>query len=116
MGMSEAQSPNTEELAYSLWESQGRPVNRSVDHWLEAEYRAHPMAASQRPNDPNGEIDLRMRGLGPLTQSQSPQENSKHEMTSFIRSVCFVGASLVIAAGLIFSFSQKARFGTRAGR
>jgi hypothetical protein len=31
--------PDTEKLAYQLWEEQGRPDGLHTDHWLEAERR-----------------------------------------------------------------------------
>ena len=70
--MSEIKGPKTEELAYLLWEQQGRPENRSAENWLEAEYLAKSMSAPLKPMIGENEIDLRMRGLGPLTQSEPP--------------------------------------------
>jgi len=32
-------SERVRDLAYSLWEQQGRPVGRDLEHWLEAERR-----------------------------------------------------------------------------
>jgi Protein of unknown function (DUF2934) len=116
--MSDLDGRNTEELAYRLWERQGRPQNRSVQNWLEAEYLTHPPALGHRPMDMDGEIDLRMRGLGPLTQPEpsvpngakvkgaGPQPDKKQGLWLLS---CLAGVSLVMGAGMIFSFSNRRR-------
>jgi Protein of unknown function (DUF2934) len=124
--MSKCSSRNTEELAYLLWEQQGRPENRSEENWLEAEYLVHPWAPSQQLAGTENEVDLRMRGLGPLTQSgaatpsESPEQSSDgsesskketsrsdiHPARPVIASWVAVTA-LLIALGMFFSFFRK---------
>ena len=83
--MSEGNGSGTEDLAYLLWEKQGRPENRSAQNWIEAEYLAGSLANVTRDEN---EVDLRMRGLGPLTQGDSLPRNgdaqqSENEFWSF---------------------------------
>ena len=107
--MSDFDNRTTEELAYLLWEKQGRPQNRSVQNWVEAEYLANPPASSHRPTDTDCEVDLRMRGLGPLTQGEAPAnwtEEPKPKHGLLILS-CLAGASLVMGAGLLFSKTRR---------
>ena len=120
--MSEGNGPGIEELAYLLWEKQGRPENRSAQNWLEAEYLARSLATATRDEN---EADLRMRGLGPLTQGESLPRNEDKQQTqnssgtsgiekpeqgvgapSFIAS-CVAGTAMVIAVGMLFSFFRK---------
>jgi hypothetical protein len=115
--MSESSAPNTEELAYLLWERQGRPANRAAQNWVEAEYLAHPPTAAQ-PTDRESEVDLRMRGLGPLTQTGIPGESKAPAGRLKNRTVlllsCLAGVSLVTAAGMIFSSSHRRWFDREA--
>jgi hypothetical protein len=123
--MSEVNGTKTEELAYLLWEQQGRPENRSAENWLEAECIARSLAAATKDEI---EADLRMRGLGPLTQDESlsrgnarqsenssgssGKEKSEHGIsgaTPMIAS-CVAGTALVIALGLAFSGKRDSRF------
>ena len=120
--MSEGNGPNTEELAYLLWERQGRPENRSSENWLEAENVARSLASATKEET---EADWRMRGLGPLTQSESqsrggnalpsangsessnssePRQRASH--TSLII-LCVAGTAFVIALGMLFSIIRK---------
>ena len=120
--MSESNGPSTEELAYLLWEKQGRPENRSAQNWIEAEYLAGSLANVTRDEN---EVDLRMRGLGPLTQGESLPWNGDAQQsengsgasqinqseqdvggTSVIAS-CVAGTALVIAVGVLISFFRK---------
>ena len=68
--MSESNGRKPEELAYLLWEQQGRPENSSAENVLEAESLGQSLSAPLRMIRGENEIDLRMRGLGPLTQSE----------------------------------------------
>ena len=113
---------STEELAYLLWEKQGRPENRSAQNWLEAEYLARSLAIATRDEN---EADLRMRGLGPLTQTESQprnddeQQNLNGSRTSGIKkpqqsvgapsviASCVAGTAMVIAVGMLFSFFRN---------
>ena len=65
--MSEGNGIHIEELAYLLWEKQGRPENRSAENWLEAEFLARSLTTA---TNEESEGDLHMRGLGPLTLAQ----------------------------------------------
>jgi Protein of unknown function (DUF2934) len=116
--MNETQGHKTEELAYLLWEQQGRPENRSVENWLEAEYLAHPLGGSQPATKAESEVDLRMRGLGPLTQSEAPtpnedgarsEEKSEQGSSRLIPLItsCIALTGLVIASGMIGSLFRK---------
>jgi hypothetical protein len=120
--MSEGNGPNTEELAYLLWERQSRLENRSSENWLEAEYLARSLAASTKDG---AEADLRMRGLGPLTQieppsrigSTGPSANSSESANSSQPghgasrpspiTLCVAGTALVIALGMLLSIFRK---------
>jgi len=42
------------EWAYDLWEKEGRPTGRDLDHWLEAERRERTAAPSQQANEGEG--------------------------------------------------------------
>ena len=42
------------EWAYELWEKEGRPTGRALDHWLEAERREHTAAPTQQANEGEG--------------------------------------------------------------
>lgn len=42
------------EWAYDLWEKEGRPTGRALDHWLEAEQRERTAAPSQQANEGEG--------------------------------------------------------------
>jgi ribonuclease PH len=120
--MSEGNGLSTEELAYLLWEKQGRHEDRSEQNWIEAEYLARSLATANRDE---AEADLRMRGLGSLTQgeslppsgdaqqsengsgtSQIDQSERDAGGTSVIAS-CVAGAALVIAVGVLISFFRK---------
>jgi len=103
--MSESDTRTTEELAYLLWERQGRPQNRAAENWMEAEYLAHPPTLLQPPRDAEMEVDLRMRGLGPLTLENStnnlagapnsrPAAGSKRGLLTWLS-----GVGLLIALG-----------------
>jgi hypothetical protein len=120
--MSERNGPSTEELAYLLWEKQGRPENRSAQMWAEAEYLARSLATSTWEEN---EADLRMRGLGPLTQSESlpkNQDEAQSENRSGISEIdqpeqgvggtsvipsYVAGTALVIALGMLFLLFRK---------
>ncbi len=108
--MSEANTPNIEELAYHLWEQQGRPENRSAENWLEAEYRARSLIPV---TENENEADLRMRGLGPLTQSEMSSRSSEIKEPgqriggTFMITSCVAAAALVIV-GILFSIFRKA--------
>jgi hypothetical protein len=120
--MSEGNGPSTEELAYLLWEKQGRPENRSAQNWIEAEYLAGSLANVTRDEN---EADLRMRGLGPLTQAESisqngdAQQREKGSATSQLNhseqdvggttviASCVAGTAVVIAVGVLISFFRK---------
>ena len=120
--MSEGNCPNTEELAYFLWERQGRPENRSSENWLEAEYLTRTWAT---PTKDEGEADLRMRGLGPLTQSESPSrggdagpsanssECSKAQTDGHranrisLITLCVAGTASMIVFRMLFSIFRK---------
>lgn len=39
------------EWAYQLWEKEGRPTGRALDHWLEAERHARTAAPTQQANN-----------------------------------------------------------------
>jgi hypothetical protein len=107
--MSEANTPNIEELAYHLWERQGRPENRSTENWLEAEYRAHSLITV---TEDENQADLRMRGLGPLTQSEMSSRSSEIKEPgqrvggTFMIASCVAGAALVVV-GILFSIIRK---------
>jgi hypothetical protein len=122
MNMSGGNSPKTEELAYHLWERQGRPENRSSENWSEAEYLPSSWAT---PRKDESEGDLHMRGLGPLTQSESqsgggnamPSANSSETSNSSetgerasrnsLINLCVAGTALVIAFKMLFSLFRK---------
>src|ERR1700761_2753731 len=109
--MSELDGRKTEELADLLWERQGRPQNRAAENWMEAEYQAHPPTVLQPLRDLEKEVDLRMRGLGPLTldkvpatseganQSQ-PARGSKHGLFSL---AFMTGVGLLLMVGTAVS-------------
>ena len=120
--MSEINGLGTDELAYLLWERQGRPENRSLENWLEAEYLRHPMAHPAT----NADVEMRMRGLGSLTQVEPPVVNEITEPaeggaekankegsqqgtgaagTIIVRYL--VGAVVMIAIGMAFSLFRK---------
>lgn len=40
---------NIHERAYQIWEQEGRPEGRSLDHWLQAELEANAPAQGARP-------------------------------------------------------------------
>jgi len=42
------------EWAYDLWEKEGRPTGRALDHWLEAERRERTAAPTQSANEGEG--------------------------------------------------------------
>lgn len=123
--MSEINARNTEELAYLLWERQGRPQNRSVENWLEAEYLEHSLGISHVRTKAENEVELRMRGLGPLTRIEGPvangmakqgrgaavsrRENSRQGRSVFrpVIASCVMGTGLIIAIGIAFSFFRK---------
>lgn len=42
------------EWAYDLWEKEGRPTGRALDHWLEAERHERTAAPTQQPNEGEG--------------------------------------------------------------
>jgi hypothetical protein len=58
-------TPKPDDLASLLWEKQGRPEGHTDANWLEAEERR--LEALRRTSDEESEIDLRSRGLGPIT-------------------------------------------------
>jgi hypothetical protein len=45
--------PDTEKLAYQLWEEQGRPAGLHNDHWLEAERRLNTQPATPSTSAPS---------------------------------------------------------------
>jgi Protein of unknown function (DUF2934) len=120
--MREGKGPSTEELAYLLWEKQGRPENRSTQNWIEAQSLALSLANVTRDES---EADLRMRGLGPLTQDESlrrdgdKQQAPNGSRVSGIRkpeqrvdapsviASCVAGTAMVVALGILFSFFRK---------
>jgi hypothetical protein len=76
--MSKPTKSNTEDLAFLLWEQQGRPEGRSMEGWLEAEDRKLAKAFREQENGAQREINLRSRGLGPLVQvSNEGRETEK---------------------------------------
>lgn len=42
------------EWAYELWEKEGRPTGRALDHWLEAERRERTAVPTEQPNEGEG--------------------------------------------------------------
>ena len=42
------------EWAYDLWEKEGRPTGRALDHWLEAERRERASGPAQQANEGEG--------------------------------------------------------------
>jgi hypothetical protein len=54
-----------EKLAYQIWERQGRPEGRSLEHWQEAEelMRAQWLSALEDPEN-HRVRDMRARGVG----------------------------------------------------
>lgn len=42
------------EWAYDLWEKEGRPTGRALDHWLEAERRERTAAPAEPLNEGEG--------------------------------------------------------------
>ena len=116
--MNEGNGRNTEELAYLLWEQQGRPENRSVENWLEAEYLAHPLGGSQPATKTESEADLRMRGLGPLTQGETHTSNEgesrrgeksqqgSSRLSPLVTS-CIAVTGLIVVSGMIGSLFRK---------
>jgi hypothetical protein len=120
--MNGANGSSTEELAYLLWERQGRPENTSEQNWMEAEHLARSLAAVTRDEI---EAGLRMRGLGPLTQGRELSRNLDGQLiksdsgtlqldrseedvggTSVIAS-CVAGTALLITFGVLISFFRK---------
>src|ERR1700683_1788131 len=113
--MSEGNANNTAELAHLLWEKQGRPESHSLENWLEAEYRALPLASSVRGEY---EADLRMRGVAPLPQSApletedtQPHANdskSSERAATPVIAVWLTGIASLIALGIVFSLCRQA--------
>jgi len=64
--MSDSTKPQIEALAYLIWEKQGRPENRSEEHWIEAEYHILARSLVHEKSEAQADNDLRSRGLGPL--------------------------------------------------
>lgn len=119
--MNETKGRTTEELAYLLWEKQGRPENRSAENWLEAEYLSHSPSGPPPPTKRDNEADLRMRGLGLLTQGDpSTFTNSQPKLAVLRDSLnqvstvgpvvasCIVGTVLMLGLGLVLSLFRKA--------
>lgn len=42
------------ERAYELWEKEGRPTGRALDHWLEAERRERTAVPTDQSNEGEG--------------------------------------------------------------
>ncbi len=109
-----SENQNTAELAYLLWEKQGRPLDRSAQNWLEAEYRAHSPIVVQQPIDAKNEADLRMRGLGSITASRIPSEPVQtisriHDKNRFVRFACLAGLGLAAAGAILSLFNRQTR-------
>lgn len=64
--MSDSTKPEIEALANLIWEQQGRPENKSEEHWLEAEYTILQKSLVHEKGAAHDDSDLHSRGLGPL--------------------------------------------------
>ncbi len=64
--MSDSTKPEIEALANLIWERQGRPENKSQEHWLEAEYQILSKSLVHEKGAAQNDYDLRSRGLGSL--------------------------------------------------
>ncbi len=64
--MSDATKPEIEALAHLIWERQGRPENKSEEHWLEAEYQILQKSLVPEKGAARADSDLHSRGLWPL--------------------------------------------------
>ena len=64
--MSDYTKPEIEALAHLIWERQGRPENKSNEHWLEAEYQILRKSLVHEKGAAQVDSDLHSRGLGPL--------------------------------------------------
>jgi hypothetical protein len=105
--MSNSNESSNKELAERLCDQQGKPQDHSTGEWLEAEYRAHPPIATV-PN----EVDLRMRGLGPLTRNDPAEPpaaapSSKTSMQA-AGSILLV-AGVCVGVGILYSILRGLR-------
>jgi len=73
------------EWAYELWEKEGRPTGRALDHWLEAERRERTTAPTPQANEGDGnqaaarELSREQQALarsGPVEQKAREAEST----------------------------------------
>jgi hypothetical protein len=53
-----------EALAHSIWEHQGRPEGRALEHWREAEEMVRARWLANQQGDEHRVRDLRSRAIG----------------------------------------------------
>jgi hypothetical protein len=66
--MSDSNKTEIEALAHLIWERQGRPENKSQEHWLEAEYHILQKSLVHETSEAQIDNDVYSRGLGPLSE------------------------------------------------
>jgi hypothetical protein len=103
--MNNSNEPANDELAERLWNQQGGHEDHSGRDWLETEYLAHPpITAVQR------EVDLRMRGLGPLTRSDLPEPSTRSqpsESTTRSAGPLLIAAGVCVGVGVLYSMLRR---------
>ncbi len=59
------------EAAYKIWEAEGRPHGKDLEHWLRAEEQVAAMEAAANSLDPKSSDDLKkITGLGPALEKK----------------------------------------------
>lgn len=63
--------PDINEAAYKIWEAEGRPHGKDLEHWLRAEQQVAAMEAAANSLDPKAVDDLKkITGLGPALEKK----------------------------------------------
>lgn len=59
------------EAAYKIWEAEGRPQGKELEHWLRAEAEAVAMDEAANSLDPKTASDLKkITGIGPVLEKK----------------------------------------------
>ncbi len=65
---------NITETAYRIWEAEGRPHGKDLDHWLKAEAEVAAMEHAANSLDPKTVDDLKkITGIGPALEKKLNQ-------------------------------------------
>lgn len=96
------------ETAYKIWEAEGRPHGKDLEHWLRAEEQVAEMEKAANKVDPKAEDDLKkITGVGPVLE----QKLNELGITRYEQIAAFSPADIDRIGGILKCKSRITRDG-----